>query len=249
MSGKELNDIEQVRLRPAMYIGGADFFGLVHYFVSAVNLFLECSPSWIAIEVLDDRFRIRSDANLGVERTESGELLPFEKFVNVNRGRGLDGPVLIACSSRLTVSTEYRGSILRLSYERGRRTLEIESRGDTTESVIEFSPDNTLFTVSDFSSYNFVSYLHRISFLNPSVSFSFTEKVKLALTMSLLAFELCSTVLLLLSRYFMNLCTFAMSMVTLTWKSCGASRVGKEITCGHLSIKGVPWRAERTNKV
>lgn len=158
-----------------MYIGTTGFFGLVHYFVSAINLLLERSPKWIAVEAIGDGFRIRSDANLGIERNESNELIPFEKFKKAKHGLGLDGPMLNALSSRLIVRTEHDGSMLRLTYEKGRRIEQSESHGDSNETEIEFSPDYSIFTISHFSPYNFDSYFRRISFLNPSTVFSFTE--------------------------------------------------------------------------
>lgn len=175
MSLEELNDVEHVRARPAMYIATTGFIGLIHYFVSAVNLFLERTPKWIAVEALDNCFRIRSDAGLGIELNESHELLPFEKFRKPNRGLGLDGPILNALSSRLMVRTEYNGCILQLTYDCGRRIEESSTLGESTESVVEFTPDASIFSISHFSAYNFDSYLHRISFLNPSTSFSFSE--------------------------------------------------------------------------
>lgn len=175
MSIEDLSDVEHVRARPSMYIGTTGFFGLVHYFVSAINLVLERSPKWIAVEALRGGFRIRSDAKLGVERNESNELLPFEKFKKAKNGLGLDGPILNALSSRLIVRTEHDGAMLCLTYEKGCKIEESKSHRDSSETEIEFSPDSSILTTSHFSPYNFDSYFRRISFLNPSTAFSFTE--------------------------------------------------------------------------
>lgn len=175
MSLEDLTDVEHVRARPLMYIGTTGFFGLVHYFVSAVNLVLERSPKWIAVEAVEDGFRIRSDANLCIERNESNELLPFERFRKEKHGLGLDGPMLNALSSRLTVRTSLGEQVIRLVFDRGRLIDESQADGDSSVTEFEFAPDSSIFTVSHFSSYNFDSYFRRISFLNPSTVFSFTE--------------------------------------------------------------------------
>jgi DNA gyrase/topoisomerase IV subunit B len=175
MSLEEMSDIEHVRERPAMYIGDTGFFGMVHYLVSAVNLFLERSPSWISIEALDDRFRIQSDATIPIEAAESGELIPFEKFGKAGHSLGLNGPIVTGLSSTLNVVAQRDGRRWRLGYVDGCRTEDAESTDGSSGTTIEFAPDRIILRAPAFSSYNFDSYLHRLSFLNPGIEFSFTE--------------------------------------------------------------------------
>ncbi len=178
VNAEELSAIEHIRRRPTMYLGTTGFFGLIHYLVSAVNVLLERSPTWVSIQASADGFTIRSDAAIQIEESNSGEILPFEDYTPVQFGMGRNAPLLTALSAHLTIQTVSDGQCCRLAYTQGERTSPIErDNGGLSEGVgteLQFAPDHTIFTVSAFSTYNFDSYLHRISFLNPEVKFSFT---------------------------------------------------------------------------
>lgn len=180
MALNNLNDVEHIRTRPTMYVGSLGLQGLMHYFASAVNLYLKHSPTWIALAARDDCFEISSDATIDVAIAETGEVMQFEKIVKLDHGFSIEGTVLNSLSSTLSVVTKVTdGKIEHFLFTRGQR---VESAATTwselpegTGSVIRFSPDPTIFDLSSFSEFNLESYLHRISFLNPRISFSWTN--------------------------------------------------------------------------
>ena len=170
------NGIDAVRLRPAMFVGSTDFFGIIHYLVCPVALLLEQRPAGIAIFAENGGFRIESDVVLPLAETADGRLAPFEDITSQPQGLGFEGTVLNALSESLSIEIRNDDQCETLVYRRGERVGREHKQvsPDGCRTTMRFAPDTTIFTFTAVSSYIFTSYLRRLSFLHPGVRFTLT---------------------------------------------------------------------------
>lgn len=178
MSFPDPNSIESIRKRPAMYVGSTEFFGLIQYLVSAVNLHLAGRPSYVAISKEGAAFVVQSDAQLKISE-DNGVLLPFERIERdpLTQRTGYDGSILNALSQSLSI--EATSSSMRrmlLQYRSGVRVERQDVATGESHRLLKFTfvPDSSIFTIESVSAYNFHSYLKRLSYLYPGVRFRFT---------------------------------------------------------------------------
>ncbi len=71
--------LDNIRHRPAMYVGDLDLFGFIHYLVGAYSILFDHGARCIETEVGPDGVHLRSDADLGPSIASSGLLSLFEQ--------------------------------------------------------------------------------------------------------------------------------------------------------------------------
>ena len=173
MSLNHLSDVEHVRERPGMYIGSRGFFGLVHYLVDATNLILQHRPTKLAISTDGSEFTFGSDTTIPMSRNATGKIFPFEVFKKDGNAKVSHGPLLTALSESFSYSERHS----RTNYFSSRNGVrDDEAPRECPEeyaSFIRFAPDRTIFDCLSISDYVFKSYLKRMSFLFPKVTFRF----------------------------------------------------------------------------
>ncbi len=179
MIDEHLSDVEHVRKRPGMYIGDTNFFGFIHYLVAAVNFFLYRKPDRIDVAIEEAGFAVSSDVNVPRALAAKVGESPFEKFHRETDD--FDGVIVNSLSRCLEVSSRSQGTTQRLAFEQGERKICIDNVCDDNDAgtTMRFQPDDTIFQVRHFSSYNFRSYLKRISYLHPSIRFSLRDHEEL----------------------------------------------------------------------
>lgn len=167
-----LRAIAAIRKRPAMYIGGTNFFGFIHYIVSAFDIMLDNGATWITIEPGDD-LRITSDANVAFHVNDEGLLEPFEAFGALKLRHLPDATILTALSDFLSLKASDGKVSTEFTCDRGERKVlrQLKAVGSDTKIEISFRPDDSIFSVTQVSPAVLHSYCRRISCLHPGISF------------------------------------------------------------------------------
>ena len=133
-STRHLRGIAGIRKRPAMYIGGTDFFGFVHYVVSAFDLMLEHGATFVEIK-FDYTIRLSSDARISISLDENGDILPFEAFgsLQTRRQHSPDAAILAALSETFQLSSSDGIVETTLGYAEGQRCNFQQNEAASTE--------------------------------------------------------------------------------------------------------------------
>lgn len=166
----ELSLIEHVRFRSGMYVGSPDFFGLIHYLVSGVSLLLDHCPTWLEIKLDEQGVSLAADVDLHLSMR--GSLVsPFE-IIDQPSHKAVDGAIVAALSQGLVVDAVSGGERWNIRFRAGvRNELKRENSSAQAETHLLAQPDPSIFSVTSISSYNFHSYLRRLSFLYPRTTF------------------------------------------------------------------------------
>ncbi len=167
-------DVEHVRRRPAMYIGQTDFFGVIQYFVTAVNFFLNRNAKQIRVTLDGSEIEVASEIEIEDELSRSAGASCFEQFRHDWAHGGYDGPLINGLSECLVVTTAAQSSVKRIVFRSGERVQDSSNAdvpSDLEGSSLRFRPDWSIFTCDEVSPYNFVSFFRRLSYLHPSVCF------------------------------------------------------------------------------
>ncbi len=194
-----LDEIEAVRLRPGMYIGGTGFEGLQHLLYEiAYNSLDEAMAGYCdSIEVTihpDNSITVRDNGRgIPVELIPSTDITALEavmtrlhaggKFGNhlysVSSGlHGVGASVVNALSSRTRVEVRREGKVYCQEYERGVPTCDITAIGETEETGTRttFLADSEIF---EDISYDFpitCQRLREMAFLNKGITIHFTDE-------------------------------------------------------------------------
>ncbi len=195
-----LEGLEAVRLRPGMYIGNTDMYGLHHLFVEVVDNSIDEAMAGYCdlIEVV-----IHEDGSLSVRDNGSG--IPVEvhsktgistletvltilhaggKFgqegghYKVSGGlHGVGVSVVNALSEWLEAQVWYNGRHYSQKYKRGVATQPLQDLGKTKEhgTMIRFKPDPEIFDTVDFQAEMIVYRLRELAFLNKGTTITFQD--------------------------------------------------------------------------
>lgn len=161
-----------IRKRPAMYIGGTDFFGFIHYVVSAFDLMMDNHATWIEFEA-GNNLTLTSDAAISTSLSDQGLMEPFEVFQLINTRHLPDAAIVNALSHQFRATTSDGITETIFESARGERQL-VEQRpttNTTTSSKLEFSPDEQIFKVTSVSPSVVHGYCRRMSCLHPGITF------------------------------------------------------------------------------
>ncbi|MDT0552799.1 DNA topoisomerase (ATP-hydrolyzing) subunit B [Urechidicola vernalis] len=195
-----LEGMEHVRMRPSMYIGDVGVRGLHHLVYEVVDNSIDeamgghCDTIdvWInednSISVKDNGRGIpvgihkkEGVSALQVVMTKIGAGGKFDKdSYKVSGGlHGVGVSCVNALSNHLKATVYKEGKIWEQEYEKGKALYPVKSIGETTENgtVVTFTPDDTIFTITTEYSYDTLSArLRELAYLNKGLTISITDK-------------------------------------------------------------------------
>ena len=198
-----LEGLEAVRMRPGMYIGSLTTKGLNHLIYEIVDNSVDehlagfCDKICVYLE--KDGSATISDNGRGipVEMHEKGISAERLVFTTLHAGgkfddsayktsgglHGVGSSVVNALSSHLKVTVMRNGHVYEDEYERGIPTLElvdgllpVVKNTKQTGTMINFTPDDTIFEKTVFKAEDIKSRLHETAYLNPNLTIYFEDR-------------------------------------------------------------------------
>jgi DNA gyrase subunit B len=187
-----LNDVEHVRTRPGMYIGGNNIKGLHHLVYEIVDNSIDEALAGFAKNVL---IKINADGSVTISDDGRGipvGIHPTEKiatvevvFATLGAGgkfdhkdgspyatsgglHGVGASVVNFLSEWLEVEVSREGKIYHMSFARGVKASELKVIGKSTKSgtKVSFKPDDQVFPDIEFKYEMLIGRLRELAFLN-----------------------------------------------------------------------------------
>ncbi len=197
-----LDDVEHVRTRPGMYIGGYNPRGLHHLVYEIVDNSIDEALAGHAkhIEVMinaDGSCTVQDDGRgipVGIHPTEKiptvevvfstlgagGKFEHNEQSAYKTSGglHGVGASVVNFVSEWMEIEVYRDGQIHHMQFERGRKSSDMKVMGKTTRSGtrVSFKPDTTLFTDVNFVYETLAQRLRELAYLNSGVEIAFADE-------------------------------------------------------------------------
>ena len=197
-----LNDVEHVRTRPGMYIGGYNPRGLHHLVYEIVDNSIDealagfCKSILVKINA-DGSCTVVDDGRgipVGVHPTEG---VPTVEVVFSTLGaggkfehnddsayktsgglHGVGASVVNFVSEWMEIEVSREGNVHHMEFERGIKTsdLKVIGKSNKTGTKVTFKPDTTLFPDTNFIHETLVNRLRELAFLNAGVEIAFEDE-------------------------------------------------------------------------
>lgn len=194
-----LEGLEAVRMRPAMYIGDVNDRGLHHLVYEVVDNSIDealaghCSK--INVSILENNsIRVEDDGRgipVDIHEKEGRSALEVVMTVLHAGGKfdkgtykvsgGLHG-VGVSCVNALSiwmrVTVHRDGKQYEQEYSKGIPQYSVREVGESNKrgTVVEFLPDNSIFTVSEYSYATICTRLRELAFLNKGIELTITDQ-------------------------------------------------------------------------
>ncbi|QOV92450.1 DNA gyrase subunit B [Humisphaera borealis] len=199
---QSLDDVEHVRKRPGMYIGGYNARGLHHLVYEIVDNSVDEALAGYAKNVL---VQINVDGSCTV--TDDGRGIPVDSHPDTGRPavemvfdslgtggkfehddesayktsgglHGVGASVVNFVSEWLEVEVSKNGKIYHMEFERGRKSSDLRVIGASTKTgtKVTFKPDDTLFTDINFIYETLANRLRELAYLNSGVEIIFEDE-------------------------------------------------------------------------
>ena len=197
-----LNDVEHVRTRPGMYIGGYNPRGLHHLVYEIVDNSIDealagyCKSILVKINA-DGSCTVVDDGRgipVGIHPTEGIPTLEVV-FATLGAGgkfnhddesayktsgglHGVGASVVNFVSEWMEIEVSRDGHVHHLEFERGIKSSDLKVVGTTTKTgtKVTFKPDGTLFPDVNFVHETLVTRLRELAFLNAGVEIAFEDE-------------------------------------------------------------------------
>ncbi|NMB20315.1 MAG: DNA topoisomerase (ATP-hydrolyzing) subunit B [Firmicutes bacterium] len=196
-----LEGLEAVRLRPGMYIGNTNVYGLHHLFVEVVDNSIDEAMAGYCdrIDVViyeDGSLSVRDNGSgIPVEIHSKTKISTLETVLTILHAGGKFGQegghykvsgglhgvgvsVVNALSEWLEAQVWYQGRHYSQRYKRGVAQQPLQDLGPTKEhgTLIRFKPDAEIFDTVDFPAEMIVYRLRELAFLNKGITITFEDK-------------------------------------------------------------------------
>jgi DNA gyrase subunit B len=199
---KSLDDVEHVRTRPGMYIGGYNPRGLHHLVYEIVDNSVDEALAGHAKHV---EVRINPDGSCTV--TDDGRGIPVDTHPDTGKPavemvfdslatggkfehdadsayktsgglHGVGASVVNFVSEWLEVEVSRDGKVHHMEFERGRKSSDLKVIGKSTKTgtKVTFKPDPTLFPDTDFVHATLAQRLRELAYLNSGVRIEFVDE-------------------------------------------------------------------------
>jgi DNA gyrase subunit B len=199
---KVLDDIEHVRLRPGMYIGGYNSRGLHHLVYEIVDNSIDEAMAGHAskievkvnadgsVTVADDGrgipVGIHPKAGIPTVQVVLGTLKSGGKFEHNEASayktsgglHGVGASVVNFVSEWMEVEVARDGAIHHMEFQRGLKSSDLKVLGKTsrTGTKVTFKPDPTLFTDTNFVYETLATRLRELAYLNAGIDITFEDE-------------------------------------------------------------------------
>jgi DNA gyrase subunit B len=199
---KVLTDIEHVRLRPGMYIGGYNPRGLHHLVYEIVDNSIDEAlaghAKHIEVKINADGSCTVSDDGRGIPTGIHPEAkIPTVEVVFATLGaggkfehneesayktsgglHGVGASVVNFVSEWMEIEVHRDGQVHHMEFERGVKSTDLKVIGKTakTGTIVSFKPDPTLFPSVDFIHETLAARLRELAYLNSGIEIAFEDE-------------------------------------------------------------------------